>query len=85
MLEKKWARHQFGVHTREIRMMDRLLSSQQRALEELKAESEELYQAAIQMDFSYIPCEIKGPVDTPPIPDYDPTEGDYVDVSKKWE
>jgi large subunit ribosomal protein L40 len=66
-------------------MMDRLLCSQQKALEELRAESEELYLAAIQMDYSYIPCEIQGPVDTPPIKDYDPTEGDYIDISKKWD
>lgn len=66
-------------------MVDRLLCSQEKALKELRGESEELYQAAIQMDFSYIPYEIKGPVETPPIPGYDPDEGDIIDISRKWD
>lgn len=85
LLEKKWSRYRFGVNTREIRMVDRLLCSQEKALKELRGESEELYQAAIQMDFSYIPYEIKGPVETPPIPGYDPDEGDIIDISRKWD
>ncbi len=66
-------------------MIDRILCSQQKALKELRAESEELYQAAIQMDFGYIPYEIKGPNETPPIEGYEPDEGDYFDISRKWD
>lgn len=85
LLEKKWSRYRFAVNAREIRMIDRMLCSQEKALKELRAESEDLYQAAIQMDFGYIPYEIKGPVDTPPKKGYDPDEGDYLDISRKWD
>lgn len=73
------------VVSRELRMIDRMLASQQKALEELRNESEKLYEAAIQLDYSYIPCEINGLVETPPIKDYSSAEGDFVDISRKWE
>lgn len=85
LLQKEQSRYTFNVISKELRMLDRILASQHKALEELRLESEELYQAAIQMDFSYIPCEIKGPVETPPIKGYVAEEGDFHDVSKKWE
>lgn len=37
-----------------------------------------------QMDPKLVPFTITGPVHTPPIPDYDAPDGDYVDVSKNW-
>jgi len=75
----------FEVTTHELQMIDRMLASQHNALEQLRKESEELYQAAIQVDFSYVPCEIKGPVETPPIKDFVAEEGDFFDISRKWE
>jgi len=85
LLEKKWSRYKFQVNVREVRMLDKLMVSQERALSELKAESEDLFQAAIHPDESYLSLEVKGPVETPPIKDYDPEEGDYFDISRKWE
>lgn len=76
----------FNVNSHELRMIDKILASQHKALEELRKESEELYEAAIQLDFSYVPCEIKGPVETPPIKDYNSVaEGDFINISRKWE
>ncbi|CAL8082851.1 unnamed protein product [Orchesella dallaii] len=85
LLQKDWTRYMFKVNSAELRMIDRILASQHKALEELRNESEELYQAAIQLDFSYIPCQIKGPVETPPIKDFVAAEGDFHDISRKWE
>lgn len=47
------------------------MRSQEKALDELRAESEELYQAAIQPDELLLPITIKGPAYTPPIKNYD--------------
>ena len=36
----------------------------------------------LQLDESVIPLEVKGPLATPPIKDYDPPDGDYIDTTK---
>lgn len=84
-LFKEWAVYKTKQQLADIKMCDRLLNSQQRALDELRKESEELYQAAIQLDNTLIPFKIKGPVETPPIENYPSPDGEYTDISKKWE
>lgn len=37
------------------------------------------------MDQTILPFQAKGPVATPAIKDYDSPDGDYNDISKKWE
>lgn len=49
----------------------RIFQSQKTALAQLRKESEELYQAAIQPDDNILPITIKGPVQTPPIKNYE--------------
>lgn len=86
-------------------MIDRIFSSQQKALDEVRNVSEELYQAAIQVwtyihfkitnlnfygnnlqiDQTILPFNAKGPVATPAVKDYDSPDGDYNDISKKWD
>lgn len=66
-------------------MIDTVVLSQQKALDELRSESEELYQAAIQVDLSFLSHNVQGPVSTPPIKAYDSPDGDYVDVTKKYD
>lgn len=61
------------------------MQSQQKALDELRLESEALYQEAVQPDMSMMPFTIKGPVATPPIEDYVSPDGEYIYESKKWE
>lgn len=46
------------------------MKAQEKALNELRLESEELYQAAIQLDNDLIPFKAEGPVVTPPIDKY---------------
>ncbi|XP_066150301.1 large ribosomal subunit protein mL40 [Euwallacea fornicatus] len=84
LLEKKWANFKRVQLLRDLQMIDRVTLHQQRALDELKKESEELYNEAIQMDFHMIPFTSVGPVETPPIENYDVPDGEYLDVSKKW-
>lgn len=54
-LEKQWSQYKHKEHLADIQMLDRIMYSQQKALDELRKESEELYQEAIQVRhfFSY--------------------------------
>lgn len=85
LLEKKWAHYKLQERVSDFQIIDRLLQSQKKALEELRKESEELYQEAIQPDLTLTPISFEGPVNTPPIKDYISPDGDYIDISKKWE
>jgi large subunit ribosomal protein L40 len=85
ILEKQWAAYKKNQRLDDIQMLDRILFAQQRALDELRNESEELYQEAMQIDFQLLPFKREGPMETPPIKNYDSPDGDYVDISKKWE
>ena len=64
--------------------MDKNLISQQLALDELRAESLQLYQAAVQIDESLLPFKAEGPTRTPPIPNYI-QDGEYEDVTKSFQ
>lgn len=117
LIQKDWARYQRQQHIELKRLCSSLWQSQQKALVQLRSESEDLYQAAIQPQEALLPITVKGPVHTPPIKTYvSPAEylsipkknarifilaksqtkinigvsiflqdGDYKDVSKKWE
>ncbi|KAJ8928954.1 hypothetical protein NQ314_018406 [Rhamnusium bicolor] len=37
-----------------------------------------------EFDFHLIPFKSEGPVETPPIENYDSPDGEYLDVSRKW-
>lgn len=84
LLLKRWNGYKNKQHLATIQMLDRITFAQQKALDELRKESEELYQEAIQIDFQLIPFKAQGPVETPPIKNYDVPDGDYKDVSRKW-
>lgn len=85
LMEKEWTKYKARQWMANVQTIDAILFSQQRALNELKAESEELYNQAIQIDSSLLPYKTIGPVDTPPIHKYDSLDGEYVDVSQKYE
>lgn len=53
-LEKRWCQYKRELHLADLQMLDRVLFSQQKALDELHRESEELYNEAIQVHFWYI-------------------------------
>lgn len=75
--------HEEKVKT--FQRIDRLMEAQTKALDELRLESEELYQAAIQPDATLLPYKAQMIVQTPPIENYESPDGEYVDISKKWE
>ncbi|XP_075223067.1 mitochondrial ribosomal protein L40 [Lycorma delicatula] len=81
---KQWSSYRLRQHLADVQMIDRILFSQQKALDELRKESEELYQEALQIDPQFIPVTLKGPVLTPIIKNYESPDGEYIDTSKKW-
>lgn len=85
MLQKSWARYKHKEKVADYQCIDRMVRSQQKALEELRLESEELYREAIQPDINLLPFCAKGPVATPPIKNYESPDGEYIDTSKKWD
>ncbi|EFA07359.2 large ribosomal subunit protein mL40 [Tribolium castaneum] len=85
LLDKQWATYRKNEHLTDVQMLDRIFFAQQKALDELRKESEELYQEAMQIDFRLLPFKSEGPLETPAIDNYESPDGDYADVSKKWE
>lgn len=71
VLQKNWARYQRQQNFQLSQLCRNIFDSQTKALEELRLESEELYQAAIQPDENLLPIKIQGPVNTPPIKNYE--------------
>ncbi|KAH8347415.1 hypothetical protein KR059_010538, partial [Drosophila kikkawai] len=85
LLKKQWAHYKHDERVADFQIVDRLIQAQNKALAELRRESEELYQAAIEVDPQLLPVAVKGPVATPPIKNYASPDGDYLHQSMKWE
>lgn len=49
LLMKKWTVFKMQQHLHDVQMLDKIMFSQQKALDQLKQESNELYEAAIQV------------------------------------
>ncbi|XP_046838065.1 39S ribosomal protein L40, mitochondrial isoform X1 [Vespa crabro] len=84
LLQKEWTRYKSKQHKNDIQIIEELILSQNRALKELKAESEELYNEAIQIDLTFLPYLKQGPCHTPPIQNYDSPDGEYIDMTIKY-
>lgn len=84
-LMKKWAQYRNDEILKDYKIMDRMMLAQKKALDELRHESEELFQQAIQPDIGMIPLVFHGPTATPPIKNYEFVDGDYVNVTKVYE
>ncbi|XP_075982561.1 mitochondrial ribosomal protein L40 [Anticarsia gemmatalis] len=84
LLQKEWTRYKREEYMANVAQIDRIMAAQKRALDKLYEESEDLYNEAIMPDLSLIPYEIRGTVATPPIKNYESPDGEYIDVSKKW-
>ncbi|XP_045207565.2 39S ribosomal protein L40, mitochondrial-like [Mercenaria mercenaria] len=85
LLEKDWSRYKMKQHQAEQSACARMRAAQEKALEKLKEESEELYQAAIRCDESLFPYTFKGPVNTPPKLGYYAADGNYIDKTNYFE
>uniref|UniRef100_A0A8D9A0P0 Large ribosomal subunit protein mL40 n=1 Tax=Cacopsylla melanoneura TaxID=428564 RepID=A0A8D9A0P0_9HEMI len=84
-LLKEWTTYRSRETQKDYKLIDRLVFSQQNALDELRLESEELYQEAIQIDLTLLPFSAKGPLHTPPLQNYESPDGDYSDISRNFE
>ncbi|XP_006875897.1 PREDICTED: 39S ribosomal protein L40, mitochondrial [Chrysochloris asiatica] len=82
LLLKKWSLYRQREHELERDAIRSLLEAQQEALQELHLTSPELHAEAIKRDPSLFPFEREGPHHTPPVPNYQPPEGKYNDVTK---
>ncbi|KAL3887298.1 hypothetical protein ACJMK2_027240 [Sinanodonta woodiana] len=84
LLHKDWTRHRMHQFIDDMNAVHQFTNSQQKALKELREESEELYQQAIQIDNNSLLYEWHGPVSTPPIEGYDSPDGEYVDTTRQY-
>lgn len=85
IMEKKWSLYMHNEKVATFQKIDRVIQAQTKALDELRLESEELYEAAIQPDATLLPFKARTIYHTPPIENYESPDGEYVDISKKWE
>lgn len=76
LLEKQWAKYKMEEKLADYQLIDQVLA----ALNELRLESEELYQSVVQVDEGLVPFRV-----TPPIEGYEMPDGEYLDVSNKFE
>ncbi|XP_041059208.1 39S ribosomal protein L40, mitochondrial [Carcharodon carcharias] len=84
LLMKEWSRYKQKEHKQEAEMIQSMIEAQQQALQELRLESEELYQAAIKRDQGLFPLELQGCSFTPPIANYEAPDGKYRDITKVY-
>ncbi|XP_046441189.1 39S ribosomal protein L40, mitochondrial-like [Daphnia pulex] len=80
---KAWCTYKYQQHLQEMKMVDRIGTSQSRALEQLREISENLYIGAIQTDSTLLPFTAVGPSSTPPLNNYE-VDGEYIDETPKW-
>lgn len=84
-LVKEWGLFKTNQVEKELKLFETMKRSQERALDELRLESEALYEAAIQIDRDLVPHVAHGPTETPPSENYHCPDGDFIDVSRKWD
>lgn len=84
LLMKEWHRVKTKQHHRELSILSTAMEAQTNALNSLRQESETLYQQAIQINEGDVVYKFNGPVETPPIDDFDSPDGQYNDTTKQY-
>ncbi|EJD75470.1 hypothetical protein LOAG_17382 [Loa loa] len=85
ILEMDYMRHLNKLAVMDTRWIVESIRKQENALQKLKMLSPELYKAALEPDECFLQSfTYQGPTLTPPLELYDPPDGHYIDVSKKW-
>lgn len=84
LLLKEWSLFKQKQHMAEVQAIECALKAQREALEELKLESEELYQAALKPDPLLFPFTHEGPTYTPSKAEYEAPDGKYNDITKVY-
>ena len=85
LLNKKWSNYRMSEQIKDFKLLDQLVQAQEKSLQELKFESEFLFQKAIQPAIYLLPITTTGPVYFPTKKDYESPDGEFLDISKKWE
>ncbi|KAL7301531.1 hypothetical protein TKK_0005963 [Trichogramma kaykai] len=81
---KDWTRFKTREHRTTLKLINQLVGEKEKFLEELKKESPEKYEEAIQLNPNILPLSIKGPTHSPPIENYDAPDGEYYDITRKY-
>ncbi|XP_069115945.1 large ribosomal subunit protein mL40-like [Argopecten irradians] len=81
----EWELYCKEFSTKQTHLIQSRLRSQQQALAELRLESEDLYQKAIEIDENMYNFKVKRLTETPAVPDFEPVDGEYNDVSIKYD
>ncbi|KAL4003002.1 Mitochondrial ribosomal protein L28 family protein [Acanthocheilonema viteae] len=85
ILEMEYKRYLNKLAVMDTRWITESIRKQENALQKLKMLSPEMYKAALEPDECFLQSFIyQGPTLTPPLESYDPPDGHYIDVSKKW-
>ncbi|KAM7415917.1 hypothetical protein PAMA_018130 [Pampus argenteus] len=84
LLLKEWSQYKQKQHMAEVHAIELALEAQREALNELKMESKELYQAALTPDLLLFPFSHEGPTRTPPKTKYEAPDGKYNNVTKVY-
>uniref|UniRef100_A0A8R1U3M9 Large ribosomal subunit protein mL40 n=1 Tax=Onchocerca volvulus TaxID=6282 RepID=A0A8R1U3M9_ONCVO len=85
ILERDYKLHLNKLAVMDMRWIAESIRKQEKALQKLKMLSPELYKAALEPDECFLQSFVyKGPTLTPPLKSYEPPDGQYIDVSKKW-
>ncbi|NP_001290652.1 39S ribosomal protein L40, mitochondrial [Esox lucius] len=84
LLLKEWSRYKQTQHQAEMEAVGMAVEAQREALEQLRLESEELYQAALRPDPLLFPFNHQGPSYTPPKAQYEAPEGKYNNITKVY-
>ncbi|XP_071339644.1 large ribosomal subunit protein mL40 [Trachinotus anak] len=84
LLLKEWSLYKQKQHMAEVKAVELALEAQREALEELKLESMELYQAALKPDPLLFPFSHEGPAYTPPKTTYEAPDGKYNNITKVY-
>ncbi|XP_011504364.1 PREDICTED: 39S ribosomal protein L40, mitochondrial isoform X2 [Ceratosolen solmsi marchali] len=82
---KEWNRYKSAQHREHAKLIRLYMSAKLKALNKLKEISYSLYLDAIKIDDELLPFSSKGPLNTLPIEGYKAPQGDYVDVTRKFD
>ncbi|VDN03741.1 unnamed protein product [Thelazia callipaeda] len=85
LVARNYCRYQNMLAVMDMRWISESIKKQDRALQKLKKLSPQLHESAIKPDECFLKnFSCQGPTLTPPIKRYQPPDGHYIDVTKKW-
>ncbi len=85
IITKLWSIYKSEERLTELKSIKSMVDSQNRALNQLRKESQELYESAISVDNNLIPFKVEDvKKETPSIDNYDTPDGRITDLTKQW-